>query len=175
MKLNDFANLTPGDRVILRPRTRYDHYKVAELVTTETYTPLDGSGAHACIPASDGKHKKFKTLHELKPSADSATGDLVLEWAEGGDFIIYRTARDVEDRATDDAVSEVEHALHVRLAPIYELRKEDHMRRVEAAQSREDDREFLLRQLGPEYADRLHSGARFSVSDVAAMIRTILD
>ena len=177
MKLTDFANLTPGDRVILRPRLKYGHYQVAELVTTETYTPLGSisTRTHTYVPASDGKHKEFKTLHELAPSADPATGDLVLEWEEVTSRTFYRSARDIEALATDDAISEVEHTLHTRLAPIYELRKEDHERRAKAAQTREDDRQFLMRQLGPDYAHRLHTGAMFSISEVAQMIRTVLD
>lgn len=175
MKLTDFANLTPGDRVILRPRTKSDRYKVIELVTTGTYAPLGGLGTHQFRPNTNGKYKEFKTLHELIPSPDPATGNLVLEWEEVTDFTVYRSARDIEARATDDAISEVEHTLHTRLAPIYEVRKEEHERRAKAAQSRENDREFLMRQLGPDYAHRLHTGAMFSISDVAQMIRTVLD
>lgn len=175
MKLTDFANLTPGDRVILRPRTQHDRYKVIELVTAETYAPVNGTGTHTFRPFPNGKHKEFKTIHELIPSADLDTGDLVLEWVEATAFTVYRTARDIEARATAAAISEVEHALHTRLAPIYELRKEEHGRRVKAAQSREDDRQFLMRELGPDYGHRLHAGAMFSISEVAQMIRTVLD
>ena len=175
MKLANFANLVPGDRVIIRPRTRRDQYLVAEVTSPDTYTPLTGNLADACNPSSDGKHKKMKALHRLTQKTNPTTGALYLEWEDAYAFTLYRTARDVEGYATEANVADVEQVMLARLTPIHEVKQDAAARRDAAAQHAEDARAFLLSQLGPAYADRLYPGARFSMEDVAAMIRTVLD